>query len=124
MNGNSILLDLNIVLYFLSGDASLARYLQPRTLFLFIISEIEIPGFQQLTATKKRKIKTLLASFRIIGLDESVKEEAIRLRKNFRLKLPDCIIAATALSLNLPLLTADKQFQTVSDLALEIYQPL
>ena len=123
MSGNSILTDSNIILYLLSGNALLADYLQPRSIFISIISEIEILGFQHLTANQEQKIKKLLASFRIIGLDETVKEETIRLRKDFRLKLPDCIVAATALSLDLPLLTADKQFRVIPGLILEIYQP-
>ena len=80
-------------------------------------------GFQQLTASQEQRIRRLLASFRIIGLNETVKEETIRLRKDFRLKLPDCIVAATALSLDLPLLTADKQFRVIPSLMLEIYEP-
>lgn len=124
MNGNSAFLDSNIILYLLSGDASLARYLQPRSLLVSIITEIEILGFQRLSGSEERKKRQLLSSFRVIGLDETVKEEAIGLRKSYRLKLSDCIIAATAISLNLPLITADKQFQTISELELEIYQAL
>lgn len=123
MNGNSVLADSNIILYLLSGDSLLAQYLQPRFIYLSIISEIEILGFQRLTIKEEQKIRKLLASFRIIGLDETVKEETIRLRKDFRLKLPDCMIAATALSLDLPMLTADKQFRIIPGLMLEIYQP-
>lgn len=81
MNGNSALLDTNVVLYLLSGDASLANYLQPRSIFLSVVSEIEVLGFQQLTVKEEQKIRELLSSFRILGLDEAVKEEAIRLRK-------------------------------------------
>ena len=123
MSGNSILADSNIILYLLSGNTLLAHYLQPRSIFISIISEIEILGFQQLTASQEQRIRRLLASFRIIGLDETVKEETNRLRKDFRLKLPDCIVAATALSLDLPLLTADKQFRVIPSLMLEIYEP-
>jgi predicted nucleic acid-binding protein len=37
----------------------------------------------------------------------SVKKEAIALRRTTGLKLPDCIVAATAIALNSVLLTAD-----------------
>ena len=123
MSGNSILLDSNIILYLLSGDASLAHYLQPRTLFISVITEIELLSFQKLSNSEEKSVRALLSAMRIVSLDETIKEESIRLRRANRLKLPDAIIAATATSLHLPLMTADQQFQNVSELALELYQP-
>ena len=38
-----------------------------------------------------------------------VKKETFKLRRAVRLKLPDCIIAATAITLNAVLLTNDKE---------------
>lgn len=42
-------------------------------------------------------------------------DEAIRLRKTYRLKIPDAIVAATALTQQLPLLTADTDFERIKD---------
>ncbi len=38
------------------------------------------------------------------------------------MKLPDSVIAATAISLKLPLVTSDKHFKNVKDLDLVYYQ--
>ncbi len=122
MNGNKYLLDSNIILYILSGNKTLANHLYLKNLYASVISEIELLGFKKLTSTEEKSIRAFLSEFRIIYIDDAIKNEAISLRKQYGLKLPDCIIAATAISLNLPLITADKQFKKVSNLLLELYE--
>jgi predicted nucleic acid-binding protein len=41
-------------------------------------------------------VRTFLASFEIIPTDEAVAEEAVRIRRSRRIKLPDAIILASA----------------------------
>ncbi|MFN5648061.1 MAG: type II toxin-antitoxin system VapC family toxin [Sphingobacteriales bacterium] len=41
--------------------------------------------------------------------------------KNIQLSMVDAVIAATAIALNLPFITADKQFRTVKELQLLHY---
>jgi predicted nucleic acid-binding protein len=71
----------------------------------------------------RKKIKSFLSQFRIIYIDEIVKNEAIALRKQYHLSLPDCIVATTAISLNLIFISADKQFKQVKNLPLDLYEP-
>jgi len=123
MNGNELLLDTNIILYILAGDRTIAQYLNEKVLFASVISEIELLGFQKLTLKEEKSVKGFLSQFRIIYIDDVIKNGAIDLRKQYNLKLPDCIIAATAISLNLPLITSDHQFKQIKTLQLELYQP-
>lgn len=123
MNGDRYLLDTNIVLFILSGDETIARYLHQKDLFLSVISEIELLGYKSLSAAEEKSIRSFLSGFRIIYIDDAIKNEAVRLRKTYGLKLPDCIVAATAISLNLPFITADKQFRQIINLPLELYEP-
>ncbi|MFN4256524.1 MAG: PIN domain-containing protein [Saprospiraceae bacterium] len=58
----------------------------------------------------------------IVELAPSVKELAIEIRKAHGLKLPDAIIAASALHLNLPLVSADKVFNRIDDLNFVLYE--
>jgi len=51
------------------------------------------------------------------------KNIAIPVRKKHKLKLPDSIIAATAIAYGIPMITADRQFQVITDLQLLIYNP-
>ena len=122
MSGDKYLLDTNIILYILSGDETIAQYLNGKILFASVISEIELLGYKNLAEQEGKQIKSFLSHFRIIYIDEAIKEEAILLRKKYPLRLPDCIIAATAISLNLTFITADKQFKQIKNLQLEIYE--
>jgi len=122
MSGNSFLLDTNAVLYVLNGDETLADFLFEKELYLSIISEMELLSYKNITEEEKRSIKHFLNEFVIINIDERVKQNAIEIKKATNLKLPDSIIAATSLSLKLPLITSDKSFKHVGKLNLVYYE--
>jgi predicted nucleic acid-binding protein len=54
----------------------------------------------------------------IIDINYYIKQIAINIRQNARVKLPDALIAATAMQQNLTLVTADKGFCKIPDLDL------
>lgn len=62
-------------------------------------------GFSFETEIAERYMQEICSSCQIIPLSESVIQETITIRKQYRIKLPDAIIYATALVQNLPLLT-------------------
>lgn len=121
MNGNRFFLDTNIILYILSGDKVIASYLQNKILYTSIICEIELFSFKSISEDEEKEIEKFLKEFRIISIDQSVKELSIQLRKKYLLKIPDIIIAATSISLGIPLVTADKGFKQVSELTIDLY---
>ena len=45
MNGNSIVLDTNIILYLLNGDEQLSSILNGMELFVSVITEIELSSY-------------------------------------------------------------------------------
>lgn len=47
-------------------------------------------------AASERELRALLSGFVLFPVDASVAEEAVRLRRALRLKLPDAIVFATA----------------------------
>jgi len=116
MNGSSLLIDTNIALYLLNGDKTIADLLDGRDVYLSFISELELLGFQGITEDEKAVIKELLSQCIVIDLNYSIKDITIVLKQNYNLKLPDAIIAATSLYLNLPLISADKGFERIPDL--------
>jgi len=64
----------------------------------------------------------MLNQFKRIGLDEKIEEKTIDIRKKNRLKIPDSIIAASALNLGCTLVTRNESdFNNVPDLIL--YNP-
>ena len=123
MSGNNLLVDTNIIIYTLGGRGELAERTKGCTLFLSVISEIEAFCYKGLTEKGKQMVKAYVSRCTIIGIEDRVKFEAIRLRSDHKLKLPDAIIAAMAVAFDLILLTADRTFERVkNELALEQFQ--
>ena len=55
----------------------------------------------------------------MVDITAEIKERAIALRKSYRLKLPDAIIAATTLQLGATLLTNDKSFLVIKEIRVQ-----
>ena len=122
MTGNSIVLDTNIILYLLNGDDELAVILNKMELFVSIISEIELLGYQDLSAEDKIKIGNFISEFSIIPLNSEIKNICINIKQKSKVKTPDAIVAATAIYLHLPLITSDKGFEKIENLDLFLYK--
>ncbi len=122
MNGNKLLLDTNAVLYILAGDKTLASFLNGKELYLSIISELELLSYKKITQKEVKTISAFLSECRIENITEEVKKNTIEIRKSTNLKLPDCIIAATSITLNIPLITSDKQLGSVAGLDIILYE--
>ena len=108
------LLDTNAVIYLHKG--LLAKPLPVGRHFISVITEIELLSFPTLTTDQERAVQELLADVPVIGINEDVKREAIRLRREHRFRVPDAIIVATALCLDAELISNDTALTTVPDL--------
>ncbi len=122
MNGPDIFVDTNICIYLLNGDTALAELLQDQSLCISIITEIELYSYQHRNAAATQILDSFMQSISIIGIEETIKKNTIQIRKNAKLKLPDCIIAASAMTYNLPLITADQGFKKINRLDLILYE--
>jgi predicted nucleic acid-binding protein len=123
MNGNSLLLDSNIVLYLLNGEETLIPLLEDKQLYLSFITQLELLSFPGISDKEINKIKSFIDECIIIEMSSTVKEYTIKLRKKHKLKLPDSIIAASSLYINIPFVTADNDFKKISeDVDLVFYQ--
>ena len=107
-------LDTNVVLYLLGGE--LAKPLPTGRYLASAITEIELLSYPSLTQSEESAIRDFLRDIQVIDMNSDVKDHAIRLRRNHGLKLPDAIIAATALSLDGVLLTNDQGMARVPGL--------
>jgi hypothetical protein len=120
MNGTNILLDTNIVLYLLNGEETLIPLLDEKNLFLSFITQLELLGNRHLKPSDILKIKQFISECTVIDITPAIKELVINIRQKYNIKLPDCIIIATSLWLNMPLITADHDFKKI-DIADLIY---
>ena len=123
MNGNSLLVDTNILLYLLGGDQTLVTLLNEKALYISFITQLELLGYKDLTDDQINKIKELISHCIIIDINETIKELTIQIRREYGIKLPDCIIAASAIYLNLPLISADKELDRIKQTDLILYEP-
>ena len=92
MNGNSILLDTNIVLYLLNGDKTLIPLLENKRLFVSFITEIELLSYKGIKDKDQAILKEFLSECLIVDINQLIKENTVEIRKKYSLKLPDCII--------------------------------
>ncbi len=123
MNGNNYLIDTNIAIYLLSGNQKIAELLHQNNIYLSFISDLELQAFKKLKQSESIIINDFLSHCTIIDINKSIKDNTIKLRKKYKIKLPDCIIAATAEYLNIPLITADTDFKTIDTIQMIIIEP-
>jgi predicted nucleic acid-binding protein len=82
-----------------------------------VISRIELLVWRNASKEQLQVIKDFISASTVFNLDEDIILNSIEIRRNHRLKLPDAIIAATAVTKNLILLTRNlKDFEPVSGL--------
>ena len=80
-----------------------------------MISESGLLAYPGLAFLGEQRIRDFLSDIPVTNLTQSVKHDAMNLRKRFGLKLPDAIVAATALALEATLLTNDQRLLALSD---------
>lgn len=79
------------------------------------VSYIEFMGYRELPESAEQ----FIALAHIIKIDNDIIERCIGLRRTLSIKLPDAIIAATALSYNLTLITRNtRDFKHIEELKL------
>ena len=118
MNGISIVCDTNPLVYLLDGDRNIARFLESKQIYVSVITELELFGKQSLSVAENEIIESLLENCFIIGLNQEIKHIYREIKHNSAVKLPDAVIAATAIYLDLPLLTFDQDFECIPNLKL------
>jgi predicted nucleic acid-binding protein len=85
--------------------------------YISVINKIELLGFHYLSESENEKFSDFIKNSETIGLDEIVVDKTIEIRRSSKIKLPDAIIAATALVYDLTLLTRNiKDFQKIPGL--------
>lgn len=102
MNG-SYLLDTNVFINAIrhSVRLPLARYSYS------VITELELLSFPGLPSEVEDAIRSILSNMKRIELVHDIKDEAIRVRRRTRMKLPDSIISASAVVTSTMLVTDD-----------------
>jgi predicted nucleic acid-binding protein len=116
-------LDTNAILYYLKDDPGTVSFLrgifvQNVPLYVSAITELELFAFSNLSTEEEALIEELLATLAVIPLDSHVARLAAFVRRQYRLKVPDSAIAATAMFTSSTLLTRNtRDFRIVTSLS-------
>jgi hypothetical protein len=129
MERTQYLIDTNIVIDYLgerlpaSGMAFMNRVFDNLPL-VSVITKIEILGFKA-PGEYEQLLNNFMQDVTVLNLTDDIVAASINIQKNYKTKLPDAIIAATALVHGLTLLTHNSaDFKNILDLALiDPYNP-
>lgn len=122
---NSYLLDTDILINHLRKFQKIEALIEelnlpenPKLYNISVISKVEVLSGKSLGDPKiQKEAKLLLAQFKLVQMNSAVIELAGQLRRDYNLTISDAIIAATAISKDLILLSHNtKHFKMIDDL--------
>ena len=119
MNGINFLLDTNFILGLLKATPEVLAIVEVRDLLASscaysAVTRMELLGYPNITPDEERLIADRLSKFTYLSISSEVENLAITLRRTRKLKLPDALIAATAIHHGLELLTLDEALLAVA----------
>jgi toxin FitB len=114
-----MLVDSNIIIYAAKAEHTTPReFLPDQSPAVSAISYVEVLGYHRLTQQDRLDFGAFFASTSILDLSGAILERAVNLRQTRKMGLADSLIAATALSHNLTLVTRNtKDFHWIAGLA-------
>ncbi|KAA9036377.1 type II toxin-antitoxin system VapC family toxin [Ginsengibacter hankyongi] len=121
-----LLLDTNSIIALLNENAGVIEATNNADdIFISVINELEFKSFSNLSLQDMELFDAFVSMVKVVDLVASnitLKNKIIEIRNTYKLKLPDAIIAASAIINNAILITADKGFKKVEELQLRIIQ--
>ena len=118
-----MLFDSNILIRYLNGEDKIVSQLsawriEGRAFIISSISTAEVLSLKILSSNDVKQVRSFLATFVSVPFDNQIAEMAASCRRAYNLGLPDAGIAATAIMLNVPLVTQDQQFKKIKEIAM------
>ncbi len=110
---NDIFVDTNILIHLLDGNKNIVPLLKNKNVHVSFVTEMELLSKNNITKIDIRNINLLIDACKLYDLNDKIKSAAILLMRNFRLKMPDAIIAATANYYGIELFTGDAKFKNI-----------
>ena len=117
-------LDTNAIIYYLDEEPTVVPLLEPilgqdMAIFVSVVTELELLSHPGLTEEDMAVIQQLLTSVVIFPLESRLAQLAGALRRQYHLKTPDSVVAATALLTRTTLVTRNiRDFQGIDGLSL------
>jgi predicted nucleic acid-binding protein len=120
------LVDTNILIYHFddsipSASKELLNHIFKEYFNVSVVTKIEFLGFRRHTDESYSRAVQFLSFSNIVGLDDEITQKSIDLRRQFTVKLPDAVIAATAIVGKLIVVT--RNTTDFADLGVTVYNP-
>jgi predicted nucleic acid-binding protein len=133
--GKGYIIDTNVVSKYIRGLYAQAtlEYLEgildTPTVYVSFVTKIELLSYNPQTISPeitayRNSIQVFLTNIPVLLLDEGIIDETIRIRKTTRVKLPDCLIGASATTLGYTLISSNTvDFDKIKPLGLSLLVP-
>ena len=120
MSGRTLILDTNIIIHLSYGELNTTDFSSNGDrLCISAITYMEALGYPFKTKEDESFVRKLCNSFDLIDLTKPIIEKTIEIRKQTKIKLPDAIIAASALVEEAKLVTVNvKDFDTIKRISI------
>ncbi len=123
MGRTQYLMDTNVVIELLKGllpqkgDEWLENIVDKDLHHLSVINKIELLGFNGAPA-EMQLLEDFIATSNVLPLTEAIVRQTIDIRRTYKIKLPDAVIAATALVHGLTMISRNvSDFEPINGLA-------
>lgn len=119
------LYDTNIFIYYLADDITVnswftEEFLNLHEILISPIIRIELLSFTGLSKEEEQSIEDLLSQFNTVPLLREIENQTIQIKRQYKIKLPDAIIAATAINQDAFLVTRNVgDFKEITGLKIE-----
>ena len=116
MSGTNYFLDTNAIIALLDGNRQIENILPSATWTgTSVVCIIEFLSFPDLSVNDRSLLYSLTQRIGVISIENSFQEleQVANIRKQTRLKLPDSVIAATALAMNAILISNDREITAI-----------
>jgi len=115
-----MLLDSNIIIYTAQPEnAFLQQFIEENTPSVSAISYVEVLGFHKIAPDDKLHFEQFFATASMIPITQAILDHAVKLRQSKKMSLGDSLVAGTALTYDLALVTRNtKDFNWIPNLKL------
>jgi len=122
MNGIRLLCDTNTLIHLLRNNRTVVEFLIGKQIHISAITELELFGKQNMSEREISITEIMIENCFVFDLIEPIKQIVKKLRWKYKIKLPDAIVAATAIYLDIPLLTYDSDFKNIEEIKLILFK--
>ena len=117
MNGINYLVDTNFLIHLSEEDKIVIPFLDDN-ISISYITELELLGVFSISKEQLKNAQNLINDCIVLEMNSQIKQKVISLKQSYKIKLPDAIIAATAIVYNLPFITSYADFKKIKELQL------